>query len=331
MGDLVWTSAVDLARMIATKEISPVEVTRAFLDRVAALDGTLKSFITVSGESALDAARAAEADLVAGRLQGPLHGVPLGLKDLFNTAGGRATCGSKILAESVPAADATVVRRLRAAGAIVLGKLNMHEFAYGPEGLNEHYGHARNPWDAQQTRVTGGSSSGSGAAVAAALVPVALGSGTRGSHCLSAAPWAVPRVQTPHRSASPAGVPPPPRARGVPGHSGGGWTGWGKGGDGGGTAGSGWAGGRATIPPIRRPASCPSRITPLRSPATSRACGWACCGRSSWMARPPRSGRPSRAPRARSKDSGRSWTRSGWRASGTWRPLRSRSWRARRF
>jgi len=206
MGDLVWTSVVDLARMIATKEVSPVEVTRAFLERVAALDGTLKSFITVTGDSALDAARAAEADLVAGRVQGPLLGVPLGLKDLFNTAGVRTTGGSKILADSVPTADATVVRRLRAAGAIVLGKLNMHEFAYGPEGLNEHYGHARNPWDPQQTRVTGGSSSGSGAAVAAALVPVALGSDTGGSIRIPAALCGITGIKPTYGRASRAGV-----------------------------------------------------------------------------------------------------------------------------
>src|SRR3989442_2927452 len=188
MGDLVWSSVVDLARMIATKEVPPGEVTRAFRERVAALDGTLKSSITVSGESALAAARAAEADLVAGRVQGPLHGVPLGLKDLFNTAGVRTTGGSKILADSVPAEDATVVRRLRAAGAIVLGKLNMHEFAYGPEGLNEHYGHARNPWDARQARVAGGSSAGLGAAGAAAPGSLGRGLSTLGPLPVSLAP-----------------------------------------------------------------------------------------------------------------------------------------------
>src|SRR5207245_4992273 len=120
-------------RMIATKEVSPVEVTRAFLERVAALDGTLKSFITVTGDSALDAARAAEADLVAGRVQGPLLGVPLGLKDLFNTAGVRTTGGSKILADSVPTADATVVRSLPAPGATALGQRTTHGVRHRPE------------------------------------------------------------------------------------------------------------------------------------------------------------------------------------------------------
>ena len=155
MQDLVWRSMVELGRMIATKEVSPVEVVRAFLERVAALDGTLKSFITVGADAALAAARGAEAELMAGGPAGPLHGVPYAPKDLYNTKGVRTTGGSKILADFVPAEDATVVSRLRAAGAIVLGKLNMHEFAYGPEGLNAHYGDARNPWDARAHRVAG--------------------------------------------------------------------------------------------------------------------------------------------------------------------------------
>src|SRR6185295_14043328 len=119
--------------------------------------------------------RAAETDLAAGRSLGPLHGVPFALKDLFDTSGVRTTGGSRILGDRVPSEDATVVRRLRAAGAISLGKLTMHEFAYGPEGLNVHYGTSRNPWDPAVHRFCGGSSSGSGAAVAAALCAGALG------------------------------------------------------------------------------------------------------------------------------------------------------------
>src|SRR6267143_3646100 len=103
---------------------------------------------------------------MAGRPVGPLHGVPWAPKDLYSTKGVRTTGGSKILADSVPAADATVVARLARAGAIVLGKLNMHEFAYGPEGINAHYGDTRNPWSSDAHRIAGGSSSGSGAAVA---------------------------------------------------------------------------------------------------------------------------------------------------------------------
>jgi aspartyl-tRNA(Asn)/glutamyl-tRNA(Gln) amidotransferase subunit A len=171
----------DLARMIATKAVSPVEVVRVHLDRIAALDGDLRAYITVCGDAALQAARAAEAASMSGQAVGALHGVPYALKDLYDTAGVRTTGGSKVFAERVPAIDATVVRRLGQAGAILLGKLNMVEFAYGPEGLNAHYGHARNPWDRAVHRMAGGSSSGSGVAVAAGLAPGALGSDTGGS------------------------------------------------------------------------------------------------------------------------------------------------------
>jgi aspartyl-tRNA(Asn)/glutamyl-tRNA(Gln) amidotransferase subunit A len=181
MPDLFWSSMTDLRQMIATKAVSPVDVVRVYLDRITALDAGLKSYITICADGALAAAQAAEAALMSGAPLGPLHGVPYALKDLYDTAGIATTGGSKILAGRVPGADATVVRRLREAGAVLLGKLNMVEFAYGPEGLNPHYGHARNPWDRATQRLTGGSSSGSGAAVAAALAPGALGSDTGGS------------------------------------------------------------------------------------------------------------------------------------------------------
>jgi aspartyl-tRNA(Asn)/glutamyl-tRNA(Gln) amidotransferase subunit A len=171
----------ELARMIASKAVSPVEVVRAHLDRIARLDPQLRAYITVCADAALGAAREAEARLMAGGPVGPLHGVPYALKDLYDTAGVRTTAGSKLFADRIPTADATVVKRLAAAGAIVLGKLNMVEFAYGPEGLNPHYGHARNPWDSTVHRMAGGSSSGSGVAVAAGLAPGALGSDTGGS------------------------------------------------------------------------------------------------------------------------------------------------------
>jgi aspartyl-tRNA(Asn)/glutamyl-tRNA(Gln) amidotransferase subunit A len=171
----------ELARLIATKAISPVEAVRVHLDRIAVLDGDLRAYITVCAEPALAAARQAEQALMTGEPLGPLHGVPYALKDLYDTAGIRTTGGSRIFADRVPATDATVTRRLAQAGAILLGKLNMVEFAYGPEGLNPHYGHARNPWDRGTHRLTGGSSSGSGAAVAAGLAPGALGSDTGGS------------------------------------------------------------------------------------------------------------------------------------------------------
>jgi aspartyl-tRNA(Asn)/glutamyl-tRNA(Gln) amidotransferase subunit A len=206
VSDLHWRSMTELAGLIAGKQVSPVEVVRAHLDRIAALDGTLKSFITVCADAAMEAARGAEAAMGRGGPAGPLHGVPIGLKDLFNTAGVRTTGGSRILADSVPSSDATVVSRLRGAGAIVLGKLNMHEFAYGPEGLNEHYGHARNPWDAGEPRVAGGSSSGSGAAVAAGLAPGALGSDTGGSVRIPASLCGITGLKPTYGRVSRAGV-----------------------------------------------------------------------------------------------------------------------------
>jgi aspartyl-tRNA(Asn)/glutamyl-tRNA(Gln) amidotransferase subunit A len=206
MPDLVWTSLTELARMIVTKEVSPVEVVRAHLERIAALDDRLRAYITVCDGRAMDAARAAEASLTSGRPQGPLHGVPVALKDLFLTAAVRTTAGSKILGDAVPDTDATVVKRLRAAGAIVLGKLNMHEFAYGPEGLNDHYGHARNPWDRHEARIAGGSSSGSGVAVAAGLAPGALGSDTGGSIRIPAALCGITGLKPTYGRVSRAGV-----------------------------------------------------------------------------------------------------------------------------
>ena len=196
----------ELARMIATKAVSPVEVVRAHLDRIAALDPGLRSFITVCADAALDAARTAEATLMAGRPVGPLHGVPYALKDLYDTAGVRTTGGSRIFADRVPTADATVVRRLAEAGAIVLGKLNMVEFAYGPEGLNAHYGHPRNPWDAATHRMAGGSSSGSGVAVAAGLAPGALGSDTGGSIRIPASLCGITGLKPTYGRVSRAGV-----------------------------------------------------------------------------------------------------------------------------
>ena len=196
----------DLGRLIATKQVSPVEVVRAHLDRIAAGDPKLRAFITVCADSALESARAAEADLMAGRVVGRLHGVPWAPKDLYSTRGVRTTGGSKILADSVPSEDATVVARLARAGAILLGKLNMHEFAYGPEGLNAHYGDARNPWSADAHRITGGSSSGSGAAVAAGLAPGSLGSDTGGSIRIPASLCGITGLKPTYGRVSRAGV-----------------------------------------------------------------------------------------------------------------------------
>jgi aspartyl-tRNA(Asn)/glutamyl-tRNA(Gln) amidotransferase subunit A len=204
--DLAWTPMTELARLIATRVVSPVEVVQAHLDRIAALDGKLKAFITVMGESAMDAARRAEARVMATEPLGRLHGVPIGLKDLYLTKGVRTTGGSRLLADWVPEEDATVVTKLVEAGAIVLGKLNMHEFAFGPEGLNPHYGTAWNPWDAHTHRICGGSSSGSGAAVAAGLCPGALGSDTGGSIRIPAALCGLSGIKPTYGRVSRAGV-----------------------------------------------------------------------------------------------------------------------------
>jgi len=183
--ELAGLSLAAAAAGIASRELSPVELTQAALDRIQALDPRLNAFITVSGESALAAARAAEGAIAAGYHLGPLHGIPLALKDLIATRGERTTGGSRILADHVPDEDATVTARLRRAGAIFVGKLNMHEFAYGVTTNNPHYGPARNPWNLD--RSPGGSSGGSGAAVAARLCQGALGTDTGCSVRLPAA------------------------------------------------------------------------------------------------------------------------------------------------
>lgn len=175
-GDLTLGGA---ARLIKSRELSPVELTEACLERTASIDGELNAFITLSGEEARRDAQRATKEIADGNYRGPLHGIPMALKDLFSVAGVRMTAGSKIMAEHVPDEDAEVVRRLRDAGAIITGKLNMHEFAYGATGVNPHYGPALNPWDT--SRITGGSSSGSGAAVAGGECLASLGTDTGGS------------------------------------------------------------------------------------------------------------------------------------------------------
>ncbi len=172
-------SALTLGQMIRDLKVSPVEVINACLERIHTLDKKVNSFIRVFDEAAISNAKKAQDEIMAGHWRGPLHGVPFAVKDLFDTAGAPATAGSKIWKDYVPVADANVVKKLREAGAILIGKLNMHEFAFGITSRNPHYGPTLNPWDL--TRMCGGSSSGSAAALAADFVPLALGTDTGGS------------------------------------------------------------------------------------------------------------------------------------------------------
>jgi aspartyl-tRNA(Asn)/glutamyl-tRNA(Gln) amidotransferase subunit A len=175
-------SALDLAtvtKLVASGEASPVELTAAFLEQIASSDAQVNAFITVTADEALSDARTIESEIARGELRGPLAGAPIALKDLFDTAGVRTTAGSKFFANRVPERDALVVERLREAGAIVLGKLNMHEWALGVTNDNPHYGACHNP--AALDRITGGSSGGSAAALAAHMCVGALGSDTGGS------------------------------------------------------------------------------------------------------------------------------------------------------
>jgi aspartyl-tRNA(Asn)/glutamyl-tRNA(Gln) amidotransferase subunit A len=177
--DLTALSLWDASELAGSRKVSPVELTRACLARTERLNPSLNAFITVTGEQALADAKAAETDIAAGRRRGRLHGIPIGLKDLFDTAGVRTTAASAIFDGRVPPEDAEVVRRLKEAGAVILGKLNMHEFAYGDTSAQSHFGPVHNPWNRE--RVPGGSSGGSAAAVAAGLCYGALGSDTGGS------------------------------------------------------------------------------------------------------------------------------------------------------
>ncbi len=177
--ELAFTSIAELAPLIQRKEVSPVDVTRVHLDRIERLNGQFLAYLTVLKDEALAAARNAEHAIMRGQYRGPLHGIPIALKDLFAVKGVRLTCGSKILADHVADKDATVVTRLKQAGAMLLGKLNMHEFAWGGTSLNPHYGTPKNPWDL--TRLPGGSSGGSAVATAAGLAMGTLGTDTGGS------------------------------------------------------------------------------------------------------------------------------------------------------
>lgn len=180
--DLAFSPISEIARLFRQRKLSPVELTKLMLARIAKLDAKLNSFITVSADYALEQAKRGERELSgrkSSRDRGPLHGIPISLKDNINTRGIPTTGGSKILANFVPPRDATIVRQLKEAGTIILGKTNLHEFAYGVTSNNPHFGPVHNPWDL--SRVPGGSSGGSAAAIAAGLCYGTIGTDTGGS------------------------------------------------------------------------------------------------------------------------------------------------------
>src|SRR6266852_2854467 len=186
--ELAFASIEQVAPLIRKKKISPVELAELILRRIERLNPKLNAYISVTADLAMRQARKAEAEICAprsrARYRGPLHGIPVSLKDNIYTAGIRTTAGSKVLSSFVPKEDASVAVRLREAGAVLLGKTNMHEFAYGVTSNNPHFGPVRNPWDLQ--RIPGGSSGGSAAALAAGLCYVSIGTDTGGSIRISA-------------------------------------------------------------------------------------------------------------------------------------------------
>lgn len=179
MTDLHWLSATDIAKAYAARSLSPVELTTALLKRIDYLQPKLHAFIRLDAGAAMEAAKTAEAELASGRSRGPLHGIPVGIKDIIDVSGLPTTGHSKILVDNVAKQDAACVSQLRKAGAIILGKLSTHEFAIGGPSFDLPFPPARNPWNPRHH--PGGSSSGSGAGVASGMFPLALGTDTGGS------------------------------------------------------------------------------------------------------------------------------------------------------
>ena len=181
--ELPFLTVSQLSKLMAAKEVSPVEATAAYLERIDALNGKLHAYVTVTADIAMEAAAKAEQEIAQGNYRGPMHGVPVAVKDQIQTEGILTTGGSPVFSNNIPTEDATVIKNLKAAGAVLLGKLNMTEFA--TTALSHQFDPPRNPWDLE--RSTGGSSSGSGAATAAFLCGAALGEDTGGSVRLPAA------------------------------------------------------------------------------------------------------------------------------------------------
>ncbi len=181
MGDeaVCYASLKELSERIRKKEVSPVEIAEAHLERIASLNPELFAFITVTAEQAMEAARSAEEEISAGHWRGPMHGIPFGVKDIVDTAGILTTNGSSFHRDNLPVEDAEIIRRLKSAGGIMLGKTHTHEFAAAATTINPHYGTTRNPWNREC--IAGGSSGGSAVAVAAGMCTAAIGTDTGGS------------------------------------------------------------------------------------------------------------------------------------------------------
>ncbi len=182
---LTKLSLSEASQLVRSKKVSPVELTQECLSQVERLNSKLNAFITVTTDSALAEARRAEDETQRGRWSGPLHGIPIALKDLVDTAGVRTTAASGLFKDRIPTRDAEIVRRLKVSGAVLFGKLNMHEFAYGGSSVISYFGPVRKPWEPAYS--PGGSSGGSAAAVAAELCYGAIGSDTGGSIRMPAA------------------------------------------------------------------------------------------------------------------------------------------------
>lgn len=173
------STIAEISTLIAQRELSPVDLIKSHLERIRELEPELNSFVTILENESLLEAQKAESEIISEGSRGSLHGIPVGLKDLYYTKGVRTTIGSNIMSDFTPNKDATVTKKLRKAGAIIIGKLQMHEFAWGTTSENPHYGPAHNPWDTKH--ITGGSSGGSGSAVSSGQCMGALGSDTGGS------------------------------------------------------------------------------------------------------------------------------------------------------